>query len=180
MDTGGATGLLSSIVAAHHPHITAHSCDQPFVRPIAARRIAARGLADRVTAELVDFLTDEFPKADVVTMGMILHDWNLAPGKMLIAKARRALPEGGAPVAIENIIDDERRRNVFRLLMPLNMLIEFGDDVGSTGAECASWCREAGFRRVEVIPLGSPASAAVACKERGEWRGSAARASRRR
>lgn len=164
VDIGGATGLLSSIVAAHHPHITARSCDLAVVRPIAARRIAARGLADRVTAEVVDFLTDEFPKADVITMGMILHDWDLAHKRMLIAKAYRALPEGGALVAIENIIDDERRRNAFGLLMSLNMLIEFGDAFDFTGADYAGWCREAGFRRVEVIPLGGPASAAVAYK----------------
>jgi hypothetical protein len=164
VDIGGATGLLSSIVAAHHPHITARSCDLPVVRPIAARRIAARGLADRVSAEEVNFLTDEFPKADVITMGMILHDWDLAHKKMLIAKAYRALPEGGALVAIENIIDDERRRNAFGLLMSLNMLIEFGDAFDFTGADYAGWCREAGFRCVEVIPLGGPASAAIAYK----------------
>ena len=39
-------------------------------------------------------------------MGMILHDWNLENKKMLIAKAYRALPEGGAFVAIENIIEN--------------------------------------------------------------------------
>lgn len=178
VDIGGATGLLSSIVAAHHPHITARSCDLPVVRPIAERRIAARGLADRVTAEEVDFLTDEFPEADVITMGMILHDWNLVHKKMLIAKAHRALPDGGALVAIENIIDAERRRNAFGLLVSLNMLIEFGDAFDFTGADYAAWCHEAGFRHVEVIPLGGPASAAVAYKWRVRRHGCAARASR--
>jgi hypothetical protein len=47
VDIGGATGLLSSIVAAHHRHITARSCDLPVLRPIAECRIAARGLAGR-------------------------------------------------------------------------------------------------------------------------------------
>lgn len=164
VDIGGATGLLSSIVAARHPHITARSCDLPVVRPIAARRIAARGLADRVTPEVVNFLTDEFPKADVITMGMILHDWDLAHKRMLIAKAYRALPEGGALVAIENIIDDGRRQNAFGLLMSLNMLIEFGDAFDFTGADYATWCREAGFRHIELVPLAGPASAAVAYK----------------
>jgi hypothetical protein len=44
------------------------------------------------------------------------------------------------------------------------MLVEFGDAFDFTGADFAGWCREAGFRRVEVIPLGGPASAAVAYK----------------
>jgi hypothetical protein len=97
-------------------------------------------------------------------MGMILHDWNLAHKQMLIAKAFRALPPGGALVAIENLIDDARRENAFGLMMSLNMLVEFGDAFDFTGADFAGWCREAGFRRVEVIPLGGPASAAVAYK----------------
>ena len=83
---------------------------------------------------------------------------------MLIAKAYRALPEGGALIAVENIIDDERRKNVFGLLMSLNMLIEFGDAFDFTGADFAGWCKEAGFRRCEVRHLAGPASAAIAYK----------------
>jgi hypothetical protein len=163
-DIGGATGQLSSIVAARHPHLACRSCDLPVVKPIAERRIAEAGLADRVSAGEIDFLTDEFPTADLITMGMILHDWNLEHKKMLIAKAYRALPEGGALVAIENIIDDARRENAFGLMMSLNMLIEFGDAFDFTGADFASWCLEAGFSRCEILHLRGPASAAIAYK----------------
>lgn len=97
-------------------------------------------------------------------MGMILHDWNLENKKMLIAKAYRALPAGGALVAIENIIDDERRQNAFGLMMSLNMLIEFGDAFDFTGAQFSEWCKEAGFSHCEIIQLAGPASAAVAYK----------------
>ena len=163
-DIGGATGQLSSIVAARHPHMQCRTCDLADVRPIAERRLRQRNLGGRVTAETIDFFADEFPKADIVTMGMILHDWNLENKKMLIAKAYRALPAGGALVAIENIIDDERRQNAFGLLMSLNMLIEFGDAFDFTGAQFSEWCKEAGFSRCELIQLAGPASAAVAYK----------------
>jgi O-methyltransferase domain/Dimerisation domain len=163
-DIGGATGQLASIVAARHPYLACASYDLPVVRPIAERRIAEAGLAGRVTAGEIDFLRDEFPRADLITMGMILHDWNLGHKKRLIAKAYRALPEGGALVAIENIIDDARRENAFGLLMSLNMLIEFGDAFDFTGADFASWCLEAGFSRCEILPLAGPASAAIAYK----------------
>lgn len=163
-DIGGATGLLSCIVARRHPHLACATYDLPVVGPIAERRIAREGLAGRVRAGALDFLAEELPKADVITMGMILHDWNLEHKKMLIAKAYRALPEGGALVAIENIIDDERRTNAYGLMMSLNMLIEFGDAFDFTGADFAGWCREAGFSRCEVIPLAGAASAAVAYK----------------
>jgi hypothetical protein len=163
-DVGGATGQLASIVARRHPNLDCASYDLPVVKPIAERRIREAGLAGRVAAGEIDFLRDEFPQADLITMGMILHDWNLDHKKRLIAKAWRALPEGGALVAIENIIDDERRENSFGLLMSLNMLIEFGDAFDFTGADFTGWCLEAGFKRCEILPLAGPASAAIAYK----------------
>jgi hypothetical protein len=163
-DIGGASGQLSCLVASRHPHLSCRSCDLPVVKPIAERNIQKQGLSGRVQAQAIDFLHDEFPKADVIAMGMILHDWNLERKKMLIAKAYRALPKGGALIAVENIIDDERRKNAFGLLMSLNMLIEFGDAFDFTGAEFADWCAEAGFSRCEVLPLKGPASAAIAYK----------------
>ena len=164
VDIGGATGQLSCIVAREHPHLQCRSLDLPVVRPIAERRIEQAGMFGWVKAGEIDFLNEDFPEADIITMGMILHDWNLEKKKMLIAKAYAALPEGGAFVAIENIIDDERRQNAFGLMMSLNMLIEFGDAFDFTGADFASWCLEAGFRRIEVMPLQGPASAAIAYK----------------
>ena len=163
-DIGGASGQLSCLVASRHAHLSCHSSDLPVVQPIAERNIRKQGLSERVQADVVDFLHDEFPRADIITMGMILHDWNLPHKKMLIAKAYRALPKGGVLIAIENIIDDERRKNVFGLLMSLNMLIEFGDAFDFTGADFAGWCEEAGFIRCEVRHLAGPASAAIAYK----------------
>jgi hypothetical protein len=74
------------------------------------------------------------------------------------------LPPGGAFVAIEALIDDDRRENLFGLLMSLNMLIEFGDAFDFSGADFRKWCGEAGFKRFGVLPLAGPTSAAVAYK----------------
>jgi hypothetical protein len=95
---------------------------------------------------------------------MILHDWNLDNKMRLIQAAYDALPDGGAFVVIENIIDDARRENAFGLMMSLNMLVEFGDAFDFTGADFSEWCRTVGFRETEIIPLGGPASAGVAYK----------------
>jgi len=100
----------------------------------------------------------------VITMGNVLHDWNLDTKKLLIRKAYDALPPGGAFIAIENLIDDGRRENAFGLLMSLNMLIETGDGFDYTGADFRGWCGEAGFKRFEIIGLAGPTSAAIAYK----------------
>jgi cyclopropane fatty-acyl-phospholipid synthase-like methyltransferase len=163
-DIGGAAGLFASFVAATHPHMTCTSYDLPVVQPIAERQIKARGLEGRVTADVLDFFKDDFPKVDVITTSNILHDWDEPTKKLIFEKAFKALPDGGAFVAIENVIDDERRVNAFGLMMSLNMLIETPGGFDYTGAQFAGWAKDAGFKRTEIIPLGGPASAAVAYK----------------
>ncbi len=163
-DVGGATGLLSIEVARRHPHLHCLSFDLPPVAPIAQKHIAEAGLEGRIRTVSGDFFKDPMPKADVITMGMILHDWNLAKKMHLIRAAYDALPPDGALVAIEALIDDARRENVQGLLMSLNMLVEFGDAFDYSGADFRQWCGEVGFRRFEMIHLAGPSSAAVAYK----------------
>jgi predicted O-methyltransferase YrrM len=163
-DVGGATGLLCIEVAKKHPHLRCTSFDLPPVEAIARKHIAAAGLADRIGTAAGDFFKDPLPKADVITMGMILHDWNLEKKMHLIRSACNSLPPGGALIAIEALIDDARRENLFGLLMSLNMLIEFGDAFDYSGADFRAWCSEVGFRKFEVIPLAGASSAAVAYK----------------
>jgi hypothetical protein len=163
-DVGGATGLLSLEVAKRQPHMRCTSFDLPVVAPIARKYIAAAGLGDRVSTASGDFFNDPLPKADVITMGMILHDWNMERKRQLIKAAHDALPPGGAFVVIEALIDDARRQNAFGLLMSLNMLIEFGDAFDYSAADFRGWCSEVGFKRFEVLPLAGPSSAAIAYK----------------
>ncbi len=164
LDVGGATGQLSMIVARRHPHLRCLSIDVPVVTAIAERKVAAANLADRVSTRALDFFVDPLPRSDLITMGMILHDWNLERKMHLIRAVYDALPAGGAFVVIEHLIDDDRRKNVAGLMMSLNMLIEFGDAFDFTAAEFFGWCRGVGFRDSAVIPLTGPASAAVVYK----------------
>jgi len=163
-DIGGATGLLCIEVAKRHSHLKCISFDLPPVAPIAQKHIAAAGLSDRISTASGDFFKDPLPRADLITMGMILHDWNLEKKLQLIRAAYDALPPGGALVAIEALIDDARRENLFGLLMSLNMLIEFGDAFDYSGADFRNWCGEVGFKRFETIHLAGTSSAAVAFK----------------
>ena len=163
-DVGGATGQLCTILATRHPHLRCTSYDLPAVAPIAEKSIAAAGLSDRVSVASGDFFAEPLPRADVITMSLILHDWNLDRKLDLIKAAYEALTEDGALIVIEFLIDDARRENAFGLMMSLNMLIEFGDAFDYTGSDFAGWCREVGFRETEVRPLAGPASAAIAYK----------------
>jgi hypothetical protein len=97
-------------------------------------------------------------------MGHILHDWDLETKKMLIGKAYEAVPQGGALVVYESIIDDDRSKNAFGLLMSLNMLIETPGGFDYTGADCKGWMQEAGFHSTRVEHLVGPESMVVGIK----------------
>ena len=64
----------------------------------------------------------------------------------------------------ESLIDDERRHNVFGLLMSLNMLIETKGGFDFTGADCTAWMSEVGFHETYVEHLDGPDSMAVGIK----------------
>lgn len=164
LDAGGASAALSIQIAHHHDHMHCISADLPAVEPIARQRIREAGLADRVEARSLDFWQDEFPRVDIVTMGNVLHDWDLDEKKQLIRKAFKALNDGGALIVIENIIDDDRRENAFGLMMSLNMLIETRGGCDFSGADFDALAREAGFTSTDVLPLTGPTSAAIAYK----------------
>ena len=163
-DVGGSAGLLSLMVAKHQPHMSCTTFDLPPVEPIAKETIQQFQLADRVKTQSGDFFADAFPKADIVAMGNILHDWDEEKKIMLMKKAYDALPDGGAFIAIEGIIDDERKQNVFGMMMSLNMLIETGTGFDYTFADFNRWAKTAGFKSTSLLPLTGPSSAAIAYK----------------
>ena len=164
VDVGSAQGDLVAQIALQNPHLQGIGFDLPPVEPIFEDYIQDLGLADRVTFSGGDFFKDSLPQADVVLMGHILHDWNLEEKKMLLTKAYEALPEGGAVVVYDAIIDDERRENTFGMLLSLNMLIETHGGFDYTGAECLSWMRETGFRDARVEHLLGPDSMVIGIK----------------
>ncbi|HEU5410188.1 MAG TPA: methyltransferase [Candidatus Acidoferrales bacterium] len=163
-DVGTAQGDLIVQVALANPHISGIGFDLPEVKPIFEEYVAANGLAQRLTFQAGSFFERELPEADALMMGHILHDWNLDEKKTLIRKAYDALPKGGALIVYDSIIDDDRSKNTFGLLMSLNMLIETPGGFDYTGADCSAWMKEAGFRETRVEHLVGPDSMVVAIK----------------
>ena len=164
VDVGTAQGDLAGQIALANPHLRGTGFDLPQVAPIFEEYAARLGVADRLAFQPGSFFTDPLPTADVVLMGHILHDWDLPTKQMLIAKAFDALPAGGALVVYEAIIDDDRSKNAFGLMMSLNMLIETPGGFDYTGADCAGWMKAAGFSSTRVEPLVGPDSMVIGVK----------------
>lgn len=164
VDAGGSAGVLSVMVAKNNPHMHCTTFDLPQLKFIAQETIQKFQIEDRVKVKSGDFFKNGLPKADIVTMGNILHDWDEVTKLKLMKIAYDALPDGGAFIAIEHVIDNERKRNVFGMLMSLNMLIETGDGFNYTFDDFNKWAKKVGFSSTELMPLAGPSSAAIALK----------------
>jgi precorrin-6B methylase 2 len=164
VDIGAAQGMVPVTLARAYPHLSAIGFDLPQVQPVFEQFVAEQGLSDRVWFQAGNFFEDELPRADVIVMGHILHDWDLARKKLLLAKAFAALPKGGAVIVYDAIIDDDRRQNAFGLLMSLNMVIETTGGFDYTGADCSAWMREAGFTATRIEHLVGPDSMVIGIK----------------
>ncbi len=164
VDLGPAQGDLVAQIALQNPHLKGIGFDLPPVEPVFEEYINDLNLADRVSFLGGSFFEDPIPKADVVLMGHILHDWNLEEKKLLLDKAYEALPDGGAVIVYDAIIDDDRRESAFGLLMSLNMLIETSGGFDYTGADCVSWMKKAGFKEARVEHLVGPDSMVIGIK----------------
>jgi hypothetical protein len=164
VDVGTAEGGLPVTVALAHEHISGGGLDLPAVGPLFDDYVAGFGLSDRLRFHPGEFFADPLPHADVLAMGHILHDWDLEQKMTLLAKAHQALPDEGALIVFDAIIDDERRTNAFGLLMSLNMLIEVPGGFDYTGADCEGWMKDAGFASTRTEPLIGPDSMVVGIK----------------
>jgi hypothetical protein len=164
VDVGGAQGGLLVQLCLAHPHLRGTNFDLGSVAPIFNDYVATNNLSDRLKFQPGNFFEEPLPSADVITMGHILHDWDLEQKRMLLDKAYAALPEGGALIVFEALIDDDRRQNPFGLIMSLNMLIETPGGFDYTGKDCSAWMRDAGFRETKVEYLAGPDSMVIGFK----------------
>ena len=163
-DVGTAQGDLAVQIALANPHLSGIGFDLAEVGPIFEEYAEQHGLDGRLRFVSGDFFEGALPAVDVITMGHILHDWNLEEKKMLLRKAYEAVSPGGAVVAYDAIIDDERSRNAFGLMMSLNMLVETPGGFDYTGADCVGWMKKAGFRETRVEHLVGPDSMVIGIK----------------
>jgi O-methyltransferase domain/Dimerisation domain len=163
-DVGTAQGGLPVVLVRAHPHLRGIGVDLPKVQSIFEEYVGRHGLQDRIQWCAADIWTEPFPQAEVIVLGHMLHGWGLERKRALLQKAFDALPSGGAVLAYDAIIDDQRQENAFGLLFSLNMLIENREGAEYTSAECQAWMRDIGFLSTYVKPLVGSESVVVGIK----------------
>jgi SAM-dependent methyltransferase len=160
VDVGTAQGCVPIEIARVHGHLRGGGFDLPQVQEAFGHFVSRHALSDRLQFYAGDFFIDPLPATDVLIMGRILHNWDDATRAMLLRKAYHALAPHGALIVYDPLIDEERK-STRALLSSLNMLLETPGGSEYTAAECTDWMVQAGFREIEVVPLGDDVHTAV-------------------
>jgi 3-hydroxy-5-methyl-1-naphthoate 3-O-methyltransferase len=153
LDVGGAMGAIPIELCRAYPALRATVYDLPFVCDLATEKITAAGLHQRITTAPGDFLTGQaLPRGhDVVMMSNVMHDWDEATGRALLAKCHDALLPGGMIVICELLLNADRTGPAEAALMGMNMMIETTGGKNHSDAEYCAWLGDTGFERIEVI-----------------------------
>ena len=96
LDIGGGSGIYACSFAAHFPNVRATVFEKPPVDQVAARAIARRGLAERVSVSAGDVFKDPLPTGhDVHLISNVLHDWDWPEVRAILNASAQALAPGG-------------------------------------------------------------------------------------
>jgi hypothetical protein len=162
-DIGGARGNLVGLLAQRHPTLHGTILDLPSIEEPAQAHLAGLGVADRVTFRPGDFLVDDLPKADVLILGHVLHNWSPAERRRLVEKCYAALEPGGALLIYDAMLDDEPH-DISKLLVSINMLLVTQGGSEYPVAECLDYLDRAGFGKTGVHTIGANNTLAIGYK----------------
>jgi predicted O-methyltransferase YrrM len=152
LDIGGASGTWTMAFLDAVPDSRATLFDLPAVVPMAEKRIAGAGLADRVTLVAGDFYADDLPAgADLAWLGAICHQNSREQNRALFARIHKALTDGGAVVIRDVVMDPSHTSPESGALFAVNMLVATPEGGTYTFDEYSEDLCEAGFNEVTLV-----------------------------
>jgi predicted O-methyltransferase YrrM len=163
LDVGGGSGAYPIELCRRYPDLSGTVYDLPQVCPMAAGKVAAAGLSDRIDTMAGNFLHESTLPAgyDLMLFSMILHDWDEPTNRALLAKCHAALPSGGAVVVSELLLNGDRTGPPEAALMGMNMLVETVGGRNYSETEYITWLADAGFVDARVVYFDAPGANGV-------------------
>lgn len=163
LDLGGASGTWTAPLLRRTPGAMATIFDLPHVIPMARRRLAKLGLADRVKLVPGSFYTDPLPPGhDLAWVSAIVHQNSRAQNRAMFKKIYAALVPGGRILIRDVVLEPSRTRPLHGALFAVNMLV--GTEGGSTFTfgELRDDLRAAGFSGVKYLRRGQAMDTVIA------------------
>jgi acetylserotonin O-methyltransferase len=163
VDLGGGTGHLVIAACERYPELRGAVFDLPRMMPIAREEVELSPAKSRIELLGGDFFSDDLPVADLYTVCRVLHDWSEEKIGILLRKVYAALPEGGALLIAERLLDDDKTGPTNATMQSLNMLVAT-EGRERNQAEYETLLRQTGFGKVEARKTGTPVDAVMGWK----------------
>jgi hypothetical protein len=153
-DIGGARGELAARISLACPHLRGTVFELPPVQPLFAEHMVRRGTTETVRFSPGDFFIDDLPRADVLILGHVLHDWAPDAQILLLEKVYNAVNDGGLVLIYDQMIDPDRP-DVYTMIASMNVSLVTGSGSEYTLTECQERVMKAGFAVERCAPVES-------------------------
>jgi hypothetical protein len=165
LDIGGGSGVYSLALAERFPELSATVLEAPPVDTIARRTIAAAGLGTRIDVVAADMFADPWPSGhDGHLFSNVLHDWDEAECRTLLAKSAAALPENGRMLVHDMFLEDDKAGPLWAAEYSV-LLSTITQGRLYSAAELGGWLAELGFGIVTRAPTALGRSVLVAARQ---------------
>ena len=152
LDVGGGSGAYAIAVARAFPQTRATVLEASPVDRIARRTISAAGLDGRIDVVTADMFTDPWPADhDAHLFSNVLHDWNEADCRRLLAKSAAALPDNGRLLIHDMLLDDDKSGPLWAAEYSV-LLTTVTQGRLYSAAEIGGWLADLGMRIVARAP----------------------------
>ncbi|XP_071735799.1 trans-resveratrol di-O-methyltransferase-like [Rutidosis leptorrhynchoides] len=150
VDVGGGTGTLARSIASVMPNVKCICFDLPNV----IKGLDGSNNLSYVGGDMFDFI----PKANVVLLKWILHDWNDEECIKILKRCKEAIPskeDGGKLIIIEMVvkIDEVGNKSLETQLFIDMMMMIFATGRERSEKDWAKLFIDAGFSNYKVTPI---------------------------
>jgi len=164
LDVGGGSGVYAIAVARAFPETRATVLEASPVDRIARRTISAAELGGRIDVVTADMFTDPWPADhDTHLFSNVLHDWNEADCRRLLANSVTALPHGGRLLIHDMLLDDDMSGPLWAAEYSV-LLTTVTQGRLYSAAEIGGWLAELGMHIVASAPTALGRSVLIASR----------------
>jgi orsellinic acid C2-O-methyltransferase len=154
VDVGGGHGALLPAILRASPQLAGVVYDLPQCAEGADAFLRAEGLADRCRFEAGDFFERVPPGADLYLIKSVIHDWDDAKSRAILARCREAMRPDSRLLLIEILAPERLTGTPFEPMIvgsDLNMMVMTGGKE-RTETEYRVLVESAGLTVARVVP----------------------------
>ena len=154
VDVGGGHGALLPAILRANPRLTGLVYDLPQCAAGAAAFLREQGVADRCRFEAGDFFERVPAAADAYLVKSVVHDWDDAKSRALLARCREAMRADSVLLLIEILAPERLTGAPFESMIvgsDLNMMLMTGGKE-RTEAQYRALLESAGLAVARVVP----------------------------